>query len=61
MDLETELKDRRKDGGVGLTCRKTKGQSTQCVRLGNDGAVRMSELALRPLPLVTAVLWEGHR
>lgn len=61
MDLETDLKDRWKDGGVGLTGRKTKGQSTQCVRLGNDGTVRMSELALRPLPLVTAALWEDHQ
>lgn len=61
MDLETDLKDRWKDGGIGLTGRKTKGQSTQCVRLGNDGSVRMSELALRPLPLVTAALWEGHQ
>lgn len=61
--LETDLKERWKDGGVEFTCSKTKGWSTQCVRLGNDGTVRMrmEELALKPLPLMAAALWEGHQ
>lgn len=33
----------------------------KCVRLGNDGRARMAELALKPLPLMAAALWEGHQ